>query len=74
MIMKDEGMEKERFELKMDKKTFSVVSLTDSSDDKYYWFEKKPIERLKHMEMLRRINYGHRATSRLQRLFEIIER
>jgi hypothetical protein len=68
------GMEKKLFDLKIDKKSFSVVSLKDSSDDRYYWYGKTPIERLKHMEMLRRINYGYSATSRLQRLFEITER
>ncbi len=72
--MKEEGMGKELFDLKMDKKSFSVASLKDSSDDRNYWFGQKPIERLKHIEMLRRINYGHRATARLQRFFEITER
>ncbi len=67
-------MKKELFDLKIDKNSFSVVSLTDSPDDRYYWFEKKPIERLKHIEILRRINYGYSATSRLQRLLEITER
>ena len=67
-------MEKDLFDLKMDKKSFSVASLRDSSDDRSYWFGQKPIDRLKQMEMLRRINYGHRATARLQRLFEITER
>jgi len=51
-------MEKELSDLKkVDKKSFSVVSLTDPPDDRYYWFEKTPIERLKHMEILRKINY-----------------
>jgi len=67
-------MEKELFDLKMDKSSFSVLSLSDSSDDKYYWFGRKPVERLQHIEMLRRINYGHSAASRLQRIFEIAER
>jgi hypothetical protein len=67
-------MKKELSDLKMDKKSFSVVSLTDPPDDRYYWFEKTPIERLKHMEMLRKINYGYRAAARLQRLLEIAER
>jgi hypothetical protein len=74
MVMREEGMEKELFDLKMNKKSFSVTSLKDSSDDRYYWFRQKPIERLKHIEILRRINYGHRATARLQRFFEIAER
>jgi hypothetical protein len=67
-------MGKELFDLKMDKNAFSVSSLSDFSDDKSYWTKKKPIERLKHIEILRRINYGHRAAARLQRFLEIAER
>lgn len=66
-------MEKELFDLKIDKKSFSVASLRDSSDDQDYWFGQNPIERLKHIEILRRINFGYSATSRLQRLLEIAE-
>jgi hypothetical protein len=66
-------MEKEVSNLKIDKKSFSVISLSDDSDDKVYWFGKPPIERLKHIEILRRINYGNSAASRLQRVFEIAE-
>ena len=66
-------MKNELRDLKLDKKMFSVTSLSDTPDDKSYWFEKSPIERLKHIETLRRINYGHRATERLQRFFEIAE-
>jgi len=72
--MKEEDMEKEEIVFKMDKNKFSIISLSDPSDDKYYWFGKKPIERLKHIEMLRRINYGHGATAGLQRFFEVTER
>jgi predicted RNase H-like HicB family nuclease len=35
---------------------------------------KNPIERIRHIEILRRINYGHGATSRLQRVFEFTEK
>jgi hypothetical protein len=67
-------MEKELFDSKLDQKSFSVTSLSDSYDDKYYWFPKKPVESLKHIEILRTIGYGHRATtSRLQRIIEIAE-
>ena len=60
--------------LKIDRKAFSVGSLTDPSDEKAYWLARTPSERLKQVEILRRINYGHRATARLQRVFEITER
>ena len=66
-------MEKEFINIKMDKRFFSVVSLSDHLDDKNYWSSKNPIERMRHIEVLRRINYGHGATSRLQRVFEFTE-
>jgi hypothetical protein len=61
---------------RMDKTAFSVVSSFEEADkeDKKYWFSRTPIERLRHMELLRRINYGSNATARLQRVLEIIER
>ena len=67
-------MDKELIDVKIDKRFFSVVSLSDQSDDKDYWFGRDPIERLRHIEVLRRINYGYRATSRLQRVLEITEK
>jgi len=60
--------------LKIDRKAFSVISLTDVSDEKAYWLARTPYERLKQVEILRRINYGTRATARLQRVLEITER
>jgi hypothetical protein len=66
---------KEKLEgMKLDKKSFSVVSLFDQMTDRDYWLGRSPIERMQHIEALRRINYGHRATSRLQRFFEAAER
>jgi len=61
-------------DLKVDRTTFSVTSLTDDSGEKAYWFAQTPQERLKQVELLRRINYGTQATARLQRVFEVIER
>jgi hypothetical protein len=60
--------------LKVDRSTFSVASLTDASDEKAYWIARTPHERLKQVEILRRINYGYRATLRLQRVLEVAER
>ena len=60
--------------LKVDRSAFSVSALTTESDDKDYWLTRTPNERLKQVEILRRINYGHRATARLQIVLEIIER
>lgn len=66
-------MEQQVKNLVMDKRFFSIVSLSDQTNDKDYWLSKTPIERMQHIELLRRINYGHGATARLQRIFEIIE-
>lgn len=49
-------MKKELADLKLDRKSISVISLSDDSENKLYWFGKDPIERLKHIEILRRIN------------------
>jgi hypothetical protein len=59
---------------KIDRSSLSVAYLTDASDEKGYWLGRTPHERLRQVEILRRINYGHRAARRLQRVLEIIER
>jgi len=58
---------------RLDKSQLSVHPLTDEVDDRDYWYSKSPQKRLEHLEMLRTLNYGHLASSRLQRLFEIAE-
>ncbi len=61
--------------VRMDKTTFSVVSLTDAPDDRKFWFSKTPQERLEALELLRQLNYGYDpTTARLQRVFEVVER
>jgi len=61
---------------KLDKTAFSIISSFEEADkqNKEYWLSKTPLERVQHMEILRRINYGTNATARLQRVLEIIER
>ena len=59
--------------LKLNRSAFSVASLADESDEKAYWLARTPYERLRQVEILRRINYGYRATTRLQRVPEIVE-
>jgi len=70
---KVKDMDKELIKVQIDKRFVSVVSLSDQLDDKDYWFVRDPIERMRHIEILRRINYGHGATSRLQRVLEFTE-
>ena len=61
---------------RIDRTAFSVVSSFEEADkqDREYWLSKTPYERLQHMELLRRINYGPKATARLQRVLEITQR
>ena len=66
-------VDKETIDFKIDRRFFTVASLSDQSDDRDYWFARSPIERLRNIEVLRRINYGHLAAARLQRVLEIIE-
>jgi len=57
---------------RIDRNAFSIASLSDVSDEKAYWLSKTPYERLKAIELMRRINYGYdAATGRLQSVFEV---
>lgn len=67
-------MQKEFEDIKLNKSSFSVSSLSDQTNDKDFWLKTGPNERLRHIELLRKINYGHRASARLQRFFEVAER
>lgn len=60
-------------ELRLDKTKISVSNSFDNSEEKEYWHSRTPQERLLHIERLRRINYGHKATERLQRVIEVVE-
>jgi hypothetical protein len=59
--------------LKIDKTALSLVPGFDTSDEKLYWLSRTPTERLQPIEVLRRINYGHHATARLQRVLEVAQ-
>ena len=57
---------------RLDKTALSVGSLfDDDEEERLYWLSRTPAERLRHTEYLRRMNYGERATARLQRVLEI---
>jgi hypothetical protein len=59
----------------MIKKTFSVVTGFDQSDEKEFWLRKTPLERLEAIELMRQILYDYDPTTeRLQRVFAIAER
>jgi hypothetical protein len=50
----------------------SVAPLFDSSDERSFWISRTPAERLRYLEVLRRINYGPRAFGRLERVLEVV--
>ena len=58
---------------RLDKSQVRVRSLSDDADTRAYWHSRTPEERLGHVEYLRRVNYGHQATARLQRVLEVVE-
>ena len=57
--------------LALDRRAFSISSSFDASEETRYWWAQSPEERLRHIERLRRINYGNQAAVRLQRVLEI---
>jgi hypothetical protein len=60
--------------LKLDKTAFTTASLTDPPDDKAYWHARSPYDRLRAVEVLRQLNYGHdQSTARLQRVLEVTQ-
>lgn len=60
---------------KVDRSAFSIISLDEQmEEEKQYWQQKTPHERLMAVEKTREILYGKNSTSsRLQRVFEITE-
>jgi hypothetical protein len=62
-------------DLTVNRRAFSVGALSDPAPDRDYWLAQPVEERLNAIEIQRRIIYGiDRATSRLQRIFEVAKR
>lgn len=59
---------------RLDKTAIVVETLDALTDDSTYWATQTPQARLAALELMRRINYGHAATGRLQRVLEVVER
>jgi hypothetical protein len=60
--------------LKLDKKSFSVVSLQESDNEIEYWLSRTPEERIIAVEFLRQLIFNYDpSTERLQRVFETAE-
>jgi hypothetical protein len=58
---------------KVDRSAFSVRQLYEESDEKRFWAQKTPYERLEALEQMRQILYGYNpATTRLQRVLTVI--
>ena len=55
----------------------TVLTVTDDFTDRettLWWHAQSPEARLRHMMLLRRLNYGDRAAAGLQRVLEVAER
>lgn len=60
---------------KLDRSAFSVGHLYEESDEKQYWVQKTPYERLEALEQMRQILYGYDpSTTRLQRVLTVTQR
>ncbi len=59
---------------RMDKTIFSVASLNDESDEKAYWRDQLPVDRLRALELMRQVMYGYDpTTTRLQRILTVVK-
>lgn len=59
--------------LSLDKRSFRVTDINDDSVEIDFYRSASFKERLQHIERLRRLNYGIRATDRLQRIIRIVK-
>jgi hypothetical protein len=59
---------------RIDRTKFSVSSSFEDTETLAFGHGQSPEARLRYIEDLRRMNYGHRASARLQRLLEIARR
>ena len=68
-------METAANEARLDKTALSIQPLHAPPDDREYWHAQTPAARLAAVELQRQIIYGYDpATTRLQRVFEVVER
>ncbi|MDA1277830.1 MAG: hypothetical protein O2960_27860 [Verrucomicrobia bacterium] len=60
----------------VDRKTFQVSSHSEADRrDRDFWHSRTPLERLRHVEMLRELNYGSEVINGgLQRILAVLER
>jgi len=59
---------------RLDRSHLEIGSLDDDSSEREYWWRKSPAERMEALELMRQIIYGYDpATTRLQRVLEIVD-
>jgi hypothetical protein len=59
---------------RLDRSSFTIGSMNDDREEVEYWRAKSPEERMEALELMRQIIYGYDpATTRLQRVFEVVE-
>ena len=58
-------------ELRVDRTALEVGSLDDEDPVVEYWLAASVEDRLRYIELLRRLNYGRRAAGRLQRVLSV---
>jgi len=59
---------------KLDKSALVVRNGFEDAEEAIFWLSQPPGTRLRHVERLRRMNYGRRASFRLQRVLETARR
>lgn len=59
---------------KLDKSALAVRGGFEDPDEAAFWLSQPSGSRMRHMERLRRMNYGRRSSLRLQRVLEIARR
>ncbi len=60
-------------DLKVDRRAIVVSSDFEDAEEKAYWLSRTPQERLRQVEVLRRINCGYKAITGLQRVLELVK-
>ena len=59
---------------RIDRSALEIASIDDRESERRYWRAKSPEERMQALELMRQIIYGYDpATTRLQRVFEVVE-
>ena len=60
----------------IDRKTLRVLTFAEAqAEDRRYWLSRSPVDRLRHVEFLRELNYGSKVLNEgFQRVLTVSER